>query len=147
MDNIHYSTPLNRNYLINLNGTIKVNIKKMCTLSILPCLYQVCNKEQSYRKANENLWFEQEVKLDIGEYIIPITATINGFHTNYNEINNIKRVGNLEFLLRFKTDTINSAYIENLKINLTFIPSDKGITTEILDLSNNETLFPKDVKR
>ena len=24
----------------------------------------------------------------------------------------------LEFLLRFKTDTINSAYIENLKINL-----------------------------
>lgn len=147
MDNIHYSTPLNRNYLINLNGTIKVNIKKMCTLSILPCLYQVCNKEQSYRKANENLWFEQEVKLDIGEYIIPITATINGFHTNYNEINNIKRVGNLEFLLRFKTDTINSAYIENLKINLTFIPSDKGITTEILDLSNNKALFPKDVKR
>jgi len=53
----------------------------------------------------------------------------------------------LELLLRLKTDVINSAYIENWKINLIFIPSSKGITTEVLDLNGNISLFPKDVKR
>lgn len=147
MENVHYSTPLNRNYIINLSGNIKVRVKKACTLSILPCLYQVCSKEQSYSKCNENLWFEEKVYLDEGEHIIPIITTLNGFHTNYNEIGNLKRVGNLEFLLRFKTNVISSVYIENFKINLTFIPSDKGIATEILDLNSNKPLFPKDVKR
>ena len=56
-------------------------------------------------------------------------------------------MGNLEFLLRFKTNVVSSVYIENFKINLTFIPSDKGIATEVLDLNNNKSLFPKDVKR
>ena len=91
--------------------------------------------------------FEEKVYLDEGEHIIPIITTLNGFYTNYNEIDNLKRVGNLEFLLRFKTDVISSVYIENFKINLTFIPSDKGIATEILDLNSNKPLFPKDVKR
>lgn len=147
MENVSYSIPLKRNYIVNLNGNIKIKVKKSCTLSILPCLYQVCSKEQSYNKCNENLWFSHDIHLNEGEYVVPITATVNGFHTNYNEIDNLKRVGNLEFLLRFKTNVVSSVYIENFKINLTFIPSDKGIATEVLDLNNNKSLFPKDVKR
>ncbi|MCC3869556.1 hypothetical protein [Terrisporobacter mayombei] len=147
MENVYYSIPLKRNYIVNLSGNIKVKVKKSCTLSILPCLYQVCNKEQSYIKCNENLWFAQEIYLEEGEHIIPVIDTLNGFHTNYNDIDNLKRVGNLEFLLRFKINMINNVYIENFKINLTFIPSDKGIATEILDLNSNISLFPKDVKR
>ncbi len=146
MKYIKYSIPLNRNYIINLDGNIKIKVKKSCKLSILPCLYQVCSKEQTFLKCNENLWFEQNIYLEEGEYFIPIISTLNGFHTNYNELDDIKRVGNTEFLLRLKSNEIDSVYVEQVKINLTFIPSDRGIATEIIDLNNNKSLFPIDVK-
>ena len=142
-----YSTKINKNYIVNLNGSIKVKVIKNCNLSILPCLYQIANKEQSLKECEKNLWFAQDIYLTQGEHIIPINATLNAFHTNYNEENNIKKVGNMEFIFKFKTSEINSVYIENFKINLTFIPSDKGIATEVLDLNNNKSLFPKNVKR
>ena len=63
-------------------------------------LIRVCSKEQSYNKCNENLWFSHDIHLNEGEYVVPITATVNGFHTNYNEIDNLKKSGEFGIFIK-----------------------------------------------
>ena len=131
-----YLDPIDRECVIVVSGYVKVEAAKECNVILDPLLYQQYAPEQRYNDVKDNGLYRETVHLKAGDTVyIPLTATIQGFHTNYNDEKS-KRASLVSFYLRADTDVTNSAYITAYKVNILQIPSDLGLSVQLKEYSS-----------
>lgn len=139
-----YNIQIDRESVVTFNGHVRVYAQSDCTLYLDPLVYQQYSPEQNYTTLEREGRFTEVVRLKAGnEIYIPITATLQGFHTNYNDENS-SRAGDVHFRLRAKATVANAAYITGYKVNISITPSDLGkcVVIERLGKDAYETVFP-----
>lgn len=133
-----YLDKIDRECIIMVNGYVKVEAEKECNVTVDPLLYQQHAPEMTYSTMlNKNL-FTENIHLQQGDTVyIPIVATIQAYHSNYNDESS-KRPELVNFRIRALTDMTNSAYITAFRINILQIPTDLGLCVETKEYSGTD---------
>lgn len=149
--NTVYSMDIKRHGIARVDGYVKINLSEEATVSIIPCLYQNYQVGLNFQSTKDSKIFERTIKLPAGSHIIPLHSMIYVFPTCHIT-ETITRCEKLKFRLRGKVNA-GTCYVEALSVSIQYIPSNKGISVEILDGTNRENveeennfirLFPAD---
>lgn len=134
---------LDSQYTVNLSGWVKVKCKADTTLHLHPTLYQQYSPSQNQSTVQDQLRGEIVASLKSGnEYIFPISASIMGYPTCYN--NNTTRTEDVTFILRAYCNTTNAAYIQAFNVVMDYVPTNKGIATRYYKVTESKQteLYP-----
>lgn len=139
-----YNIQIDRESVVTFSGHVRVYAESDCTLYLDPLVYQQYSPEQNYNTLVEENRFAEVARLKAGnEVYIPIAASLQGFHTNYNDVSST-RAGNVHFRLRAKATASNAAYITGYKVNILVTPSDLGkcVVIDKLGKGGYGTIYP-----
>ena len=144
-DTTRYEFKVNNEGLAILDGTVTIHAVSKCQVTICPLLYQQYAPESNYGTQNVSDKYWQTVSMEADTYmVIPLFATVQVYHTNHNDENS-SRSANVHMRIKADTSVTDSAYITDVKIRCTFIPTTLGLSLEILKplgAMQYETIFP-----
>lgn len=140
-----YEFNVNNEGLAILDGTVTIHAVADCDVTICPLLYQQYAPESNYSTQNASDRYWQTVSMKANTYmVIPIFSTVQVYHTNHNDSDS-RRSSFVHMRIKADTSVTNSAYITDVKMRCTFIPTTLGLSLEILKplgAMQYETIFP-----
>lgn len=127
----NYSFSLSAPCVINMQGSVTLDVRDDCTLIIYPVLYQENSPEQSYDDLIDSTAFRQKLELTEGTYVVPVSAVLQAYYSSYNHMDRTYFAEDVKFVLAFEISDESAAEVTAFSATFSGYPTNLGKPVEI----------------